>query len=95
MSRAVFTLFGVPLLLVCSCGGGSNSSPLPLPPQNFTLQLSASSVWVIAGDQTSLNISVTPQNGFATGVNLSVSGLPSECRERSRRIHWRRVRLQA
>src|SRR2546425_12235379 len=79
MRRLALAFLGVPLVLL-GCGGGSMSSPPPPPPSpppSFTLNISANTLFVIAGDQTRLTVSVVPQNGFSASVSLSITGLPS------------------
>jgi uncharacterized membrane protein len=44
---------------------------------NFALASSLTSLPVIAGNSTSVNVFATPQNGFNAAVALSVSGLPT------------------
>ncbi len=48
-----------------------------LPPANFMLSASPSSVAITQGTSGTSTISVTPQNGFSSSVNLSASSLPN------------------
>ena len=59
--------------------GGSGQTPPPTPPQqDFTLTLSAQSVFVPSGvGSGSVQISVQGENGFDQTVSVSLSGLPS------------------
>jgi N-acetylneuraminic acid mutarotase len=46
-------------------------------PQSFTLGVSPSSLTVTAGGQGTATLTITPQNGFNSLVNLACSGLPT------------------
>jgi len=46
-------------------------------PANFTLAASPASLTVDSGDQGTVTLSVTPQNGFDSPVSLTCSGLPA------------------
>jgi hypothetical protein len=46
-------------------------------PPDFALSANPASVSAVQGTNTTTTISVTPQNGFNSAVNLSVSGLPA------------------
>jgi hypothetical protein len=73
----VLVLFAASLT---ACGGGSSGGgPQPTPPQaNFSLALSSSSVAVSQGAASSpVTISISPQNGFSSTVQVSLNGLPS------------------
>ncbi len=65
--------------LCAGCGGGSSSYVAPPPPvPDFSLVLSTNSVSVQQGaTNNSLNVSVTPLNGFTGSVQISLSGLPA------------------
>ena len=56
-------------------GGGSSSSPPPTP--GFSLSLSPSSVTLMQGGTSEVQVSVTGQDGFTGSVSVTVSGLPS------------------
>lgn len=74
----VFTIFF--LFCISGCGGGSNGGETtPPPPQaDFTLSISPGSLTVTQGAASSpVNISVAPQNGFSSAVQVSLSGLPT------------------
>jgi hypothetical protein len=63
-----------------SCGGGSSfvAPPPPPPLPDFSLVLSTNSISVQEGaTNNSLNVSVTPLNGFTGSVQISLSGLPA------------------
>jgi len=65
--------------LCASCGGGSSFvAPPPPPVPDFSLVLSTNSVSVQQGaTNNSLNVSVSPLNGFTGSVQISLSGLPA------------------
>ncbi len=48
-----------------------------LPPPNFTLGSSASTLSISSGGQGNVTLTVTPQNGFNAAVTFACSGLPS------------------
>jgi len=50
---------------------------IDLPPPNFSLTSSASSLTVSSGQSGTLTISVAPSNGFNSPVSFACSGLPS------------------
>jgi hypothetical protein len=70
--------------LLAGCGGGGNSggggttgaTPPPAVP-SFTLSLSSSTLEVSGGTSGSVTVSVSGSNGFNSGVNITLSGLPS------------------
>jgi hypothetical protein len=72
-------VFAFAAFLCAGCGGGSSSYVAPPPPlPDFSLVLSTSSVSVQQGaTNNSLNVSVTPENGFTGSVQVSLSGLPA------------------
>ncbi|PZA07835.1 MULTISPECIES: DUF4900 domain-containing protein [unclassified Meiothermus] len=56
----------------------SDTFKLTIPAPDFALSLSRSQVDLIrGGSPVTLNVSVTPSNGFSGSVNLSFSGLPN------------------
>jgi hypothetical protein len=62
---------------------GSSASASITPDQTsglpgFTVTASPSSVTVTAGQYTTIELTITSQNGFSAAVNLSCSGMPSE-----------------
>jgi hypothetical protein len=63
---------------------GYSASPLAsaayvinLPPPNFTLTASSTSLTVNGGGQGTVTLTVTPQNGFNSAVSFACSGLPT------------------
>ena len=76
---------GLLLLLIGGCGGGSSSvpAPPPLPPPSppqpdFSISFSQNSVGVQQGvTSPAVNLSVTPINGFAGAVQVTLGGLPA------------------
>lgn len=76
----------VQLILTCfvvstaGCGGGGNGGGTqPAPPQpDFAIGFSATSIDITQGSASSpVNVSVTPQNGFSSSVQVSFAGLPA------------------
>jgi hypothetical protein len=66
--------------ICASCGGGASfvAPPPPPPLPDFSLLLSTNSISVQQGaTNNSLNVSVTPLNGFIGSVQVSLSGLPA------------------
>jgi uncharacterized membrane protein len=71
---------GTYALTVTAAGGGQTAKvtiSVIIPAPTFTLATSATALSVMAGNSASVSISITPQNGFASTIALSVSGLPS------------------
>lgn len=59
------------------CGGSAPSSPPP-PPKDFGIVLSPATITAdVDSSSTSFTVSVVGQNGFASPVNVTVSGLPA------------------
>ena len=59
------------------CGGGSSVTQPPPPPADFSLSFSVSSISISQGGTSSaVNVSITPSNGFAGNVQVTLSGLP-------------------
>ena len=56
---------------------GSIAVTAPVTPGDFQMSVSTPSLTLTQGSPGSLQISITPSNGFNAPVNLSVSGLPS------------------
>ncbi len=48
-----------------------------LPPPDFSLAISPTSLTIVTGQDGTTTISVTPQNGFSAAVSFACSGLPS------------------
>jgi IPT/TIG domain len=66
--------------LCASCGGGSSfvAPPPPPPVPDFSLVLSTNSISIQQGaTNNSLNVSVSPLNGFTGSVQISFSGFPA------------------
>ena len=63
--------------MLTACGGGSSSvSPPPTP--DFSISISAVSVSTQVGSTSApIIVSLTPQNGFANSVTVTVSGFPN------------------
>ncbi len=63
-------------------GGGPNYYgtvfKLTPPPPSFTVSASPTSVTIVAGQSGTATFTVTPENGFASAVSFSCSGLPAE-----------------
>jgi hypothetical protein len=72
----VFSCLVCILLTACGGGGGSSISAPPLPP-DFVLGLTPSSISLVPGTSTTVQASVTPQNGFSGTVTLAPGTLPS------------------
>lgn len=64
------------LLPLVACGGSSGSNQQP-PPQSFTIVVTPSTPSVAPGTSSSVQVSVTPENGFSGSVSVLTSGLPS------------------
>ena len=68
-------------LLCGACGGGGSSPSVnpapPAPSADFTLAVSPNSVTLAQGATSTLTASVTPQNGFAGSVQVTLDNLPS------------------
>lgn len=64
------------LLTACGGGGGGGSSTIT-PPPDFALALTPSSISLVPGTSTTVQASVTPQNGFSGTVSLAAGTLPS------------------
>jgi hypothetical protein len=77
--RVPVAVLALVALACASCGGGSSPYVAPPPPvPDFSLALSTNSVSVQQGaTNNSLNVSVTPLNGFTGSVQISLSGLPA------------------
>jgi hypothetical protein len=61
-----------------SYSGATRSASITVTAQpNYTLSASPTSVSITQGTSGTSTITVTPQNGFSSGVSLSASGLPS------------------
>ena len=70
----------LPLVAVacCACGGGGNTIVAPPPPADFSLAVSPHSVTVSQGASSStVNIMVTPENGFTGSVQVTLTGVPA------------------
>jgi hypothetical protein len=50
----------------------------PPPPPDFSLSASPTSVTAAQGNSANTTITVTPQNGFSSAVDLAISGLPPD-----------------
>jgi PKD repeat protein len=57
--------------------GKTNYIVVTVPPPDFTITASPSSVAVVAGGTARYTVTLAATNGFSGAVNLSVSGLPS------------------
>lgn len=69
-------------LTVSNATGSANASKtnyisVTVPPPDFTITASPSSVTVVAGGTARYTVTLAATNGFSGAVNLSVSGLPS------------------
>ena len=67
-------------LTVTGSGGGQTATvqiAVVVTAPSFALSGSSTSLSLMPGNSTSLNLSLTPQNGFNSAVALSVSGLPT------------------
>src|SRR5215470_6028616 len=65
------------LLSACGCGGGGGSSGggnPPIPDFSLTVPASASAQ---QGESTSVNIGITAKNGFASPVDVALTGMPA------------------
>lgn len=58
-------------------GIASATYTINLPPPDFSMALSPTSLTVSAGQQASTTLSITPSNGFQQTVSFSCSGLPT------------------
>jgi subtilase family serine protease len=73
------TLENVTLTVTGTSGALSHTTTLSLTVTagpNFALSASPNSLSLARGSHVTSTITVTPQNGFASGVSLSISGLP-------------------
>ena len=62
------------LLLLTGCGGGTSPPP---PPQEFSIDVSPSTISTQVGATTSpVTVSLNLQNGFKGSVTVNVSGFP-------------------
>jgi hypothetical protein len=71
---------GHPDIAVSNVGAISmllSSKPVPIPPPDFKLALSAASIAVKAGQSSTVTISVTAIGRFNSGVTFSCAGLPA------------------
>src|SRR5207302_2996651 len=68
--QAEYGIRAIPVTVVQTCD-------LPVPPPNYTLSASPSSVTMNQGGNGQSTITVTPQNGFSGNVTMSTSTLPS------------------
>jgi len=57
------------------CGGGSSSQPPP--PPSFFISVTPSSASIAPGTSSTVQVSVTPLDGFSGSVSVTASGLPS------------------
>ena len=81
-SRYNLTLGGAQYLIqqnwVNASGGYCALSYTAAPPSpDFSLSTSPTSRSVVQGSPASYTVTITPSNGFASGVNLSVAGVPA------------------
>ena len=68
------------LVFTAGCGGGSGGGGIqPPPPQpDFAIALSSSAVSLPQGGTSApVTVSVTPENGFAGNVQITLAGVPS------------------
>lgn len=66
--------------LLVGCGGSSSSSSQPPPPPpgpSFTIVVTPSSPSIAPGTSSTIQVSVTPDNGFTGSVSIKASGLPT------------------
>jgi hypothetical protein len=80
VAAATSTTPGTYTLTVTGTGGGQTATvaiSLVIPTPTFTLAASASSVAVTGGNTGKVSLTATPQNGFASAISLSASGLPT------------------
>jgi IPT/TIG domain len=84
VSLGFSSLFFVSILcLAFGCGGGGPTqtaipAPSPAPSADFSITLSANSLTLAQGATSApINVSVTPQNGFAGSVQIALSGVPT------------------
>ena len=64
-------------ILLTACGGGGGGSTTPPPASDFGIVLNPASISLVAGTSTTVQASVTPQNGFSGTVSLSSENLPA------------------
>ncbi|HWT87373.1 MAG TPA: IPT/TIG domain-containing protein [Candidatus Angelobacter sp.] len=68
----------VSLVLFAGCGGGGQSFVEPPPAPDFSFSFSATAITVAQGSTSNaVTVSVTPKNGFAGQVQVSMTGLPA------------------
>jgi hypothetical protein len=79
ISRSASTAITLWLLItLAACGGGSSSSSnQPPPPPSFTLDVTPSEPDVAPGTSSTVEVSISPQNGFSAAVAVTVSALPA------------------
>lgn len=67
------------VLAVCvGCGGGSSVTQPPPPPADFSLSFSVNSISISQGGTSSaVTVSISPSNGFAGHVQVTLTGLPA------------------
>lgn len=74
-----FYLFVAALFAVSAatgCGGGSSSSTIPPPPPSFTIIATPSVVSIAPGTSSTLQVTISEQNGFGGTVTVTSTGLP-------------------
>jgi len=65
-------------VIAASCGGGGGGSQQPPPPApDFSLSVAPNTVSISEGNSSSVSLSATAMNGFASQISVQVSGLPT------------------
>src|SRR5712691_300742 len=73
VAALLFSAFGS-----AACGGGSSSAAPPPPSPDFSIAFSPNATTLTEGSVTSaVNVSVTPLNGFAGDVQVTLGALPA------------------
>jgi hypothetical protein len=69
------------LLVLAGCGGGGSASSggggNPPPPPDFSLSVQPASIVLGQGASATVQVSITPVNGFNAQVSVTITGIPS------------------
>ncbi len=76
-SGLCFVALVILAFFVIGCGGGSGGGNPQTPTVDFSISASATSMKLESGQSQNVTISVTGSNGFASSINISMSGMPA------------------